>query len=140
MNTRMLKIVGAIALALVVALAAGWIWGSSGRRDLERRVASLELQNRLSEARALLLAARVDLYTLNFGSATRNFETAKKPLEAIAIAFEQDGDADRAKEARAALAAAEDARRLAAQVNQSAQASAERAVTALARAAGGAGQ
>ena len=140
MNTRMLKIVGAIALALVVALAAGWIWGSSGRRDLERRVASLELQNRLSEARALLLAARVDLYTLNFGSATRNFETAKKLLEAIAIAFEQDGDADRAKEARAALAAAEDARRLAAQVNQSAQASAERAVTALARAAGSPGQ
>jgi hypothetical protein len=130
----MLKIAGAVAVALVVALAAGWLWGSSGRRDLESRVASLELQNHFAEARARLLAARVDLYTLNFGSATRNFETAKKPLEAIATAFEQDGDADRAKEARAALAAAEEARRLAAQVNQSAQASAERAVAALGRA------
>jgi hypothetical protein len=130
----MLKIAGAVAVALVVALAAGWLWGSSGRRDLESRVASLELQNHFAEARARLLAARVDLYTLNFGSATRNFETAKKPLEAIATAFEQDGDAGRAKEARAALAAAEEARRLAAQVNQSAQASAERAVAALGRA------
>jgi hypothetical protein len=139
-NNRMLKTVGAIAIALIVALAAGWLWGSSGRRDLEHRVATLELQNHLADARARLLAARVDLYTLNFGSAARNLETAKQPLEAAATAFEQDGDADRAKEARAALAAAEEARRLAAAVNQSAQASAERAVAALGRAIGPAGQ
>ena len=106
MNSRALKAVGAIVLGLAVALGAGWLWGASGRWDAERQLASARLERELTGARAQLLAARVDLYKLNFGSATSNFEAAKRSLQAGRGALDQDDDAAAIQRLQAATAAA----------------------------------
>ena len=136
MNTRLLKIIAAVALGFVLALAGGWVWGASGRLELQSRLKQTDLRLQIAEARARLLAARVDLYTLNFGAAAQNLESAKVPLEAVIGSYERDGEASRLTEARAALAAVEEARKLAAQVDQSAQGAAVRALAAFERATG----
>jgi hypothetical protein len=133
-NPRVWKIVGAVALGLVVAFGAGWLWGASGRWDAERRLSTLELQHQMTAARAHLLAARVDLYGLNFGAATQNLETAKAMLSASIAELDRGDDATSAATLRTALTETENARRQAAQVNQAAQASAEKALKALAEA------
>jgi hypothetical protein len=133
-NVRLLKIIGAVALGFVLALAAGWAWGASGRLALQSRLDDSELRVHVTDARARLLQARVDLYSLNFGAATGNFESAKIPLEALIQRYEHDGETDRVTEAQAALRAVEDARRLAAKLDQSAQGAATRALAALERA------
>ena len=138
MNTRLLKIIAAVALGFVLAIAGGWVWGASGRLELQSRLKQTDLRLQIAEARARLLAARVDLYTLNFGAAAQNLESAKAPLEAVIGSYERDGEAGRLTEARAALAAVEEARKLAAQVDQSAQGAAARALAAFERATGSA--
>ena len=134
MNVRLLKIIGAVALGFVLALAAGWVWGASGRLELQSRLNDADLRVQISDARGRLLAARVDLYSLNFGAATQNLEAAKIPLEAVIHRYERDGETARVAEAQGALRAVEDARRLAAQLDQSAQGAAAGALAALERA------
>jgi hypothetical protein len=133
-NVRLLKIIGAVGLGFVLALAAGWVWGASGRRDVQSRLDAIELRFQVSDARGRLLAARVDLYSLNFGAATQNLEAAKIPLEAVMHRYEREGERARVTDAQQALAAVEKARRLAAQLDQSAQRAAADALTALERA------
>jgi exonuclease VII small subunit len=135
-NTRLLKIVGAVAFGFVLAFAGGWVWGASGRVELQSRLKQTDLRLQIAEARGRLLAARVDLYTLNFGAAAQNLESAKAPLEAVIGSYERDGESVRVTHARAALAAAEEARTLAARVDQSAQGAAARALAAFERATG----
>jgi hypothetical protein len=134
-NVRLLKIIGAVGLGFVLALAAGWVWGASGRSDLQSRLDATELRFQVSDARGRLLAARVDLYSLNFGAATQDLEAAKIPLEAVIHHYEREGERARVTDAQQALAAVEKARRLAAQLDQSAQGAAAGALTALERAA-----
>ena len=109
MNTRLLKIIAAVALGFVLAIAGGWVWGASGRLELQSRLKQTDLRLQIAEARARLLAARVDLYTLNFGAAAQNLESAKVPLEAVIGRYERDGEAGRLTEARVALTAVEEA-------------------------------
>ena len=140
MSVRLLKIIGGVTLALLVALAGGYVWGSSGRLELQSRLHDMELRVQVSDARARLLAARVDLYSLNFGAATQNLEAAKIPLQAVVQRYEGDGETARVTEARNALASIEKARRLAAQLDQSAQGAAADALAALERATRAAGR
>ena len=134
MNSRALKLVAAVVLGFAVTLGIGWLWGASGRWEAERQLMDARLNSDLTGARARLLAARVELYRLNFGSATSNFEAAKRSLEASRAALDQEDDAPSIERLQAAIAAAEEARRLAAQVNPAAQAAAERALAELDRA------
>jgi hypothetical protein len=94
----------------------------------------------VSDARARLLAARVDLYSLNFGAATQDLEAAKIPLQAMVQRYEQDGETARVTDAQNALASVEKARRLAAQLDQSAQGATADALAALERATRAAGK
>jgi hypothetical protein len=60
----------AIAIALLVVFLGGWRCGASGRPELDRALQAAELRNDLLEARASVLAARVnlsdgDLYEMN---------------------------------------------------------------------------
>jgi hypothetical protein len=128
---RLLKIVGFAALGLVLALAAGWIWGSAGKSELSSELEALRLEHDVTLARSSMLAARVDLYTLNYGSATQHCESAKGALSRLAARFDRDDDKARAALVRTALSAAEEARRLAGQVNPSAQTAAQRALASL---------
>ena len=140
MNARLLKIVGWVALGFILALAGGYVWGASGRLELQSRLHDSDLRVQVSDARARLLAARVDLYSLNFGAATQNLEAAKIPLQAVVKRYESDGDAARVTDGQQALAAAEKARRLAAQLDQSAQGATADALAALERATRAAGK
>jgi hypothetical protein len=134
-NARLLKIIGWVALGFLLALAGGYVWGASGRLELQSRLHETDLRVQVSDARTRLLAARVDLYSLNFGAATQDLEAAKIPLQAVIQRYESEGDATRATAAQSALAAVEKARRLAAQLDQSAQGAAADALAALERAA-----
>ncbi len=140
MNARLLKIVGWVALGFILALAGGYVWGASGRLELQSRLHDSDLRVQVSDARTRLLAARVDLYSLNFGAATQNLEAAKIPLQAVVKRYESDGDAARVTDGQQALAAAEKARRLAAQLDQSAQGATADALAALERATRAAGK
>ena len=73
----MMKRVLGIAVALLVALGAGWVWGAWGRSDTHRALRIAELRNGLLEGRAAVLDARLDIYSVNFGEASRHLETAR---------------------------------------------------------------
>ena len=83
MNVRLLKIIGAVALGFVLALAAGWVWGASGRYDLASApgpggpAGGDQRRARAAPRRAC------QSVSLNFGAATGNLEAAKIPLAAV---------------------------------------------------------
>jgi len=139
-NVKLLKIIGGVALGFVLVLAVGWVWGASGRLELQSRLRDTELRFQISDARARLLAARVDLYSLNFGAATENLEAAKIPIQALIQRYERDGESVRLTEAQGALAAVEDARRRAAKLDASAQTTCASALAGLERATRPAGK
>jgi hypothetical protein len=76
----MMKRILGIGVALVVALGAGWVWGASGRSDLNRALRIAELRDGLLEGRAAVLDARLDIYSVNFGEASRHLEAARSAL------------------------------------------------------------
>jgi len=76
----MAKLVLGIAVALAVALFAGWIWGRSGRADMARALQISELRGELLGARAAALDARVAIYSVNFGEASKHLEGARGML------------------------------------------------------------
>jgi hypothetical protein len=65
-----MKLILGIGVALLVALGGGWAWGASGQSDLNRALRIAELRDDLLEARAAVLDARLDIYSVNFGEAT----------------------------------------------------------------------
>lgn len=68
----------AVMLAVMLAtLAGGWLWGAAGRADLERALRSARVQGDLLEARAALLAARVNLCDADFQGVSRHLESAR---------------------------------------------------------------
>ncbi len=121
-------------LVLLVTLGAGWLWGSTGRWAAEGRARDAEQRLALSDARAALSLARVDLFELNFGQASRDLERAKKALNACVTRYEQTGPADAATAARDALAKTAEGQQLAGSVDQTANARVAEALKALDRA------
>jgi hypothetical protein len=125
------KLILYVALAILVALGAGWVWGASGRFSVAERARDAEQRFDLVEARAKILDARVALFDVNFGDASRSLEQAKQPLERARERFRERGQRDLAAKVDDVLTRAEAARRQAAQLDQSANARAAEAVTVL---------
>ena len=71
------KLVLGITVGLAVALLAGWIWGASGPSEMARALQTSELRGELLGARAAILDARVAIYSVNFGEASRHLEGAR---------------------------------------------------------------
>jgi hypothetical protein len=122
-----------VALAL---LGAGWFWGAAGRWDAQASLGESELRLRLAEARGALARARVDLFELNYGQASRDLDQAKGALDDAARRLEQTRQADAAGAVREAIARTVEAQRLAASVNTTANERAAEALKALDRATG----
>jgi hypothetical protein len=120
-------------VALIVAVGGGWLWGASGRWACERRLQATELEVQLVEARASLSAARVDLFELNFGRAATATERAKQSLNSAAGRLDESGRTAEAAAVREALAATTDAGRMAANLDQGANARLAAALDAFAR-------
>lgn len=132
---RTAKIVGIVALAVLVALATGWVWGRSGQSALSQQARASDLRLRLTDAKSRILGGRVDLYSLNFGSAAQNFEAAQAVVGSILATYEPAGTSQRAGHLKAVQAELEEARRIAGQMRQDAHVQADRALRALSSAA-----
>ena len=92
-----------------------------------RRAARLDL----AEARGHLLDARVSLYNVNFGDASRHFEEAKAPLRRVRERYQHVGKNAAAGSIAAALEHVEEAQRLAGKLDQAANAKANDALEAI---------
>jgi hypothetical protein len=114
------KLVLGIAVGLVVALLAGWIWGASGRSDMARALQTSELRGELLGARAAVLDARVAIYSVNFGEASRHLEGARGLLGRADERLKSLGRDDEVRQVQTALASIDDAQRMAGKLDQSA--------------------
>jgi hypothetical protein len=114
------KLVLGIAVGLAVALLAGWIWGASGRSDMARALQTSELRGELLGARAAVLDARVAIYSVNFGEASRHLEDARGLLSRADERLKSLGRDDEVRQVQTALASIDDAQRMAGKLDQSA--------------------
>jgi hypothetical protein len=131
--TRM-KLAGIAALGLALAVLGGYLWGASGRWQIAADLADCERTRSVDQARRHLLQARLELFSLNFGAATRELEAAKPALEEAARQQERAGQRESAGLVREVIPVAEEARALAAALDQSANARSGEALAALDRA------
>jgi hypothetical protein len=122
-----------IVAAVLIALLAGYVWGEAGRRAAEQALQASTLRVDLLEARGAILAARVDLYNVNFGNASRDLQSAIEHLQSISPRLKERGTADDQKWAAEAAAQADQAHRLAGKLDAGANAHAAEAATAIER-------
>lgn len=115
-----MKLIVGIGVALLVALGVGWVWGGWGRSDVNRAAGVAELRDSLLEGRAAVLDARLDIYSVNFGEASRHFEAARSALRGAVAQLRGLGREEDAKRLTGALTRIDEAQRLAGQLNQSA--------------------
>src|SRR3982751_3885642 len=116
--------------ALIITLGLGFAWGASGRVALQSNLDEARQQLDLSDARARILDARVSLYNNNFGDASRHFEDAKGPLRRVKQRYQDSGRTDAATSIDAAIGSVDEAGRLAAKLDPSANNKASEALDA----------
>jgi hypothetical protein len=114
--TRLISVV----VALLVAVLGGWLWGTSGRSALARALQTSELRGDLLGARSATLDARVAIYSVNFGEASRHLEDARSLLRRADDGLKSLGRDDEVKHVATALAGIDDAQRLAGKLDQNA--------------------
>jgi hypothetical protein len=114
--TKLISVAG----ALFVAVLGGWLWGTSGRSALARALQTSELRGDLLGARAATLDARVAIYAVNFGEASRHLEDARGLLGRADEQLKSLGRDDEVKHVATALAGIDDAQRLAGKLDQNA--------------------
>lgn len=128
----MVKLILGIAAGLAVALLAGFIWGSSGQPDAARALQVSELRGELLGARAAVLDARVAIYNVNFGEASRHLEDARALLGRADARLKGLGRDDAVAQVQTALASIGDAQRMAGSLDQSANSRASEAAKTIA--------
>lgn len=126
-----IKIALGVAVALLVALAAGFVWGATGRRAAEQALDDARQQLDLAEARGRILDARVSLYNVNFGDAQRQLADAKAPLDRAHARYDEDGNDAAAQAIAAAIAHAQEAQRLASRLDPAANGEAGEALKSI---------
>jgi hypothetical protein len=117
--------------ALVISLGVGYALGGSGRFALQNALDDARARLDLTEARGHLLDARVSLYNVNFGDASRHFEEAKAPLRRVRERYQQIGKNSAAGSISAALEQVDEAQRLAGKLDQSSNTKANDALEAI---------
>lgn len=116
------KLILGIGVALIVALGSGWVWGNSGKSALNHALRVAELRDDLLTGRAGVLDARLDIYSVNFGEASRHFEGARTALRAATTRLNDLRLQDDAKRLEVALTRIDEAQRMAGELNQDANA------------------
>jgi hypothetical protein len=127
-----LKLVLGIAGGVLIALLAGWIWGTWGRSDMASALQTAELRAELLGARAAILDARVAIYSVNFGEASGHLENARGLLGRANERLKGLGRDDEVTRLQTALTSIEDAQRMAGKLDQSANSRAGDAAKVLA--------
>ena len=116
----MTKLILGITGGLAVALLAGWIWGRSGRSDAAHALQTSELRCELLGARAAALDARVAIYSVNFGEASRHLESARGLLGRADARLKSLGRDAEVTQVQTALASIDDAQRMTGKLDQNA--------------------
>lgn len=122
-------------LALIVCVLGGYVWGRSGRGELESTVNDVKQQLDLAEARGEILDGRVSLYNNNFGDASRHFETAKAPLQRVKQRYQDDSKRDAAASIERAMTLIDEAQRMAGKLDPAANNKAGQSLDAIKAAA-----
>ena len=120
-----------VVLALVVAIGIGYALGGSGRLELQNALDDARASLDVAEARGHLLDARVSLYNVNFGDASRHFEEAKAPLRRVRERYQRVGKNAAANSISAALEHVDEAQRMAGKLDQTSNAKANDALEAI---------
>jgi hypothetical protein len=126
-----INIVAAIVVALFVSFGIGYAFGGSSRFTLQNALDQARSRLDVAEARGHLLEARVSLYNVNFGDASRHFEDAKAPLRRVRERYQNIGKNAAAGSISAALEQIEEGQRLAGKLDQAANAKANDALEAI---------
>jgi len=116
----MAKLTFGVGVGLAVALLAGWIWGTADRSRIARAVQTSELRSELLGARAAVLDARVAIYSVNFGEASKHLEGARGLLGRADERLKRLGRDDQLKHVQTAMAGIDDAQRMAGKLDQNA--------------------
>jgi hypothetical protein len=116
----MTKLILGVAVGLLVALLAGWIWGRSGQSEMARALQTSELRGELLGARAAVLDARVAVYSVNFGEASRHLEDARGLLGRAEERLKSLGRDAAVKQVQAAESSIDEAQRMAGKLDQGA--------------------
>jgi hypothetical protein len=116
------KLVLGVVAAVFVAGLGGWFWGISGTRVVDRALQASMLRSALLEARSSVLDARLELYSVNFGDASRHLEDARAQLHGAEARFKSLGRQEDLKRLEPAFAVIDEAQRLAGQLDQGANA------------------
>jgi hypothetical protein len=128
------KSTGWLALAVLIALGGGWLWGASGKYTVDRERRALEVRVDFSDARAEMLDTRVSLFQQDFGDARRHLDAAQAAVLRVQARFRELQQAERAGRLEVVLAHLRDAERLATALDASAQSAVEQALKGLAAA------
>ena len=128
---RIGKIVAMALAVLIVTLGFGYVWGASGRRAIQGALDDTKQQLDLAEARGHLLDARVSLYNMNFGDASRRLEEAKTPLRRTRERYSEARKGESARAVATALEHVDEAQRLANKLDPAANTKAGEALEAI---------
>ena len=126
-----MRVYGAVALAFFVTLGAGWLWGHSGRSEMQTALHAATERAGVAEARGLVLEGRVSLFQMNFGEAAQKFGQAVTAVERLQTQLRDARQTDRATRLDPALTALREAQRLTLALDQSAHNKAAEALKAL---------
>jgi hypothetical protein len=110
---RLGKLILAGLVAIIVTLGLGYASGAYGRSSIQGALDEAREQLDLAEARGHLLDARVSLYNMNFGDASRRLEEAKAPLRRTRERYADEDKDDAARALATALEQVDEAQRLA---------------------------
>jgi hypothetical protein len=113
------KVVVVALVALILAFAAGWLVGSSGRAALARDVDRGLLRAEFAEARADTLDGRVNASESNFGNAVERFQRARNLVGSIETRLRAIGQAPQADRLEQAVRLLREAQEAAAAFDQS---------------------
>lgn len=114
-----------VLLVLVVVLVAmafgiGRWWGGRRARPVERALKLSEARGTLIDARTHLLEARLAIYSVNFGDASRHLEDARSVLLRVQTAWKSHATTPDLAALHTALGAIDDAQRLVGHLDQNA--------------------
>jgi hypothetical protein len=128
---RIGRILAFALAAVIVTLGLGYGWGASGRRAVQGALDDTKQQLDLAEARGHLLDARVSLYNMNFGDASRRLEEAKAPLRRTRERYSENHKGESARALATALEQVDEAQRLANKLDPAANTKAGEALDAI---------
>ena len=128
---RIGRLVLIAAIGVLVIFGLGYAWGASGRGTMQTALDEARQRLDIADARGLVLDARVSLYNMNFGDASRRFEEAKDPIRRIRQRFVDAGSTDAVRSISAALEHLEEAQRLAGKLDPAANSKAGEALEAV---------